>query len=366
MQLIDKDKCLEQIMDITEDIEHSNSNIKFRFKKNETISRTHTDLIFDKEHNRYHIEGSTIDMGLYYLYHAVPNAKNQIDAKYLVDFTKVIFHEMRHAYQTQTLFQNVNLDDCNKDMARKYLLLYYFPSYYENPNTPDNYYHTPFEIDAEQHGLLDTVKYFDTHFLDKNGNPYYDAKQMLYEIYKDKNDDAWYLPKQYRQNGFDNMIRNMETYKKRITQKTEDFGFPKTINYMTDVFLHHPFYQNYRTAFDNATIGTERDHILLQVILREDPAAATLFKCLSTECNTYLNLFERTNQSNPAKVIPSEALHSPYNIQKTSKVLHSMPKMSESDKQRRNINRITKAEHICRNIDYDDDNASYNHDDFHV
>ena len=108
MQLIDKDKCLEQIMNITEDIEHSNPNIKFRFKKNETISRTNTDLIFDKEHNRYHIEGSTIDMGLYYLYHAVPNAKNQIDAKYLVDFTKVIFHEMRHAYQTQTLFQNWN------------------------------------------------------------------------------------------------------------------------------------------------------------------------------------------------------------------------------------------------------------------
>lgn len=365
MQLIDKDKCLEQIMDITEDIEHSNSNIKFRFKKNETISRTHTNLIFDKEHNRYHIEGSTIDMGLYYLYHAVPNAKNQIDAKYLVDFTKVIFHEMRHAYQTQTLFQNVNLDDCNKDMARKYLLLYYFPSYYENPNTPDNYYHTPFEIDAEQHGLLDTVKYFDTHFLDKNGNPYYDAKQMLYEIYKDKNNDAWYLPKQYRQKGFDNMIRNMETYKKRITQKTEDFGLPENINYMTDIFLHHPFYQNYRTAFDNATVGTERDRILLQVILREDPAAATIFKCLSTECNTYLNLFERTNHSNPAKVIPSKALHLPYNMQKTSKILHTIHKMSESDIQKRNIDRITKAEHICRNISYDDDTA-YNHDDFHV
>ena len=54
MQLIDKDKCLEQIIDITEDIEHSNSNVKFRFKKNETISRTHTDLIFDKAHNKYH------------------------------------------------------------------------------------------------------------------------------------------------------------------------------------------------------------------------------------------------------------------------------------------------------------------------
>lgn len=135
---------------------------------------------------------------------------------------------------------------------------------------------------------------------------------------------------------------------------------------MTDVFLHHPFYQNYRTAFDNAIVGTERDHILLQVILREDPAAATIFKCLSTECNTYLNLFERTNQSNPAKVIPSKALHSPYNMQKTSKVLHPIPKTSESDIQKRNIDRITKAEHICRNIDYDDDNASYNHDDFHI
>ncbi len=31
MQLIDKDKCLKQIMNITEDIEHSNPNIKFRF-----------------------------------------------------------------------------------------------------------------------------------------------------------------------------------------------------------------------------------------------------------------------------------------------------------------------------------------------
>lgn len=122
---------------------------------------------------------------------------------------------------------------------------------------------------------------------------------------------------------------------------------------MTDIFLHHPFYQNYRTAFDNATVGTERDRILLQVILREDPAAATIFKCLSTECNTYLNLFERTNHSNPAKIIPSKALH-------------TIPKMSESDIQKRNIDRITKAEHTCRNIDYDDDNASYNHDDFHV
>ena len=365
MQLIDKDKCLEQIMGITEEIERSNPNIKFTYNENETISKTHTNLIFDKEHNKYHIEGSTIDMGLYNLYHAVPNAENQIDAKYLVDFTKVIFHEMRHAYQTQTLFQNANLDDDSKNMARKYLLLYYFQSYYKNPNTPDNYYHSPFEIDAEQHSLLDTVKYFDTHFLDENGHPCYDAKQMLYEIYKDKNDDAWYLPKQYRQNGFDNMIRNMETYKKHITQRTEDFGLPENINYMTDVFLHHPFYQNYRTAFDNATIGTERDHILLQVILREDPAAATIFKCLSTECNTYLNIFERTNQSNPAKVIPSKALYSPHNTQKKSKVLNPIPKMSESDKQKRNVDRITKAKHLCRNINYDDD-ISYNHDDFHV
>lgn len=364
MQLIDKDKCLEQIKKITKDIERSNPNIKFTYNKNEKTSRTYTKL--DKKHNKYSIEGSTIDMGLYNLYYAVPNAENQIDAKYLVDFTKVIFHETRHAYQTQTLFQNENLDDCSKNMARKYLLLYYFQSYYENPNTPDNYYHSPFEIDAEQHSLLDTVQYFDTHFLDENGNPRYNAKKMLYEMYKNADDDKWYLPKQYRQNGFDNMIRNMETYKKRIIQKTEDFGLPKNINYITDVFLHHPFYQNYRTAFDNATVGTERDHILLQVILREDPAAATIFKCLSSECNTYLNLFERTNQSNPAKVIPSEALHSPHNTQKTSKVLHPTPKMSESDKQRRNIDRITKAEHICRNIDYDDSNAFYNHDDFHV
>lgn len=345
MQLIDKDECIIQIKKITKDIERSNPNIKFTHNENEKISSTYTTPIFDAKHNKYHIKDSKIDIGLYNLYYAKPNAENQIDAKYLVDFTKVIFHEVRHAYQTQTLFQNANLDDCSKNIARKYLLFYYYPSYYKNPNTPDNYYHTPFEIDAEQHGLLDTVKYFDS---------------------SDRNDDAWYLPKQYRQHGFDDMIKNMETYKKRITQKTEDFDLPENINYMTNVFLHHPFYQNYRTAFDNATVGTERDHILLQVILREDPAAATIFKCLSTECNTYLNLFERTNQSNPAKVIPSKALHSPYDMQKTSKILHPIPKMSKSDKQRRNIDRIAKAEHLCRNIDYADDDASYNHDDFHV
>ena len=361
MQLIDKDKCLLQIRKITKDIERSNPNIKFTYNENSQTSRTYTKPIFDIEHNRYHIEGSTIDMGLYNLCHAVPNAENQIDAKYLVDFTKVIFHEVRHAYQTQTLFQNANLDDCSKNMARKYLLLYYFPSYYENPDTPNNYNHSPFEIDAEQHGLLDTIKYFDTHFLDENGKPCYDAKTMLYEIYKDKDDDTWYLPKQYRQHGFDNMIKNMETYKTRITQKTENFGLPKNINYMTDVFLHHPFYQNHRIAFNNATVGTERDHILLQVILREDPAAATIFKCLSTECNTYLNLFKKTNQPT---VIPLETLHSPYNTQKASKVLHPMPKMSESDKQKQNIERIARAERICRNISFDD--TSYNPDDFHM
>ena len=158
-----------------------------------------------------------------------------------------------------------------------------------------------------------------------------------------------------------------------VYKRQEDFGSPENTNYITDVFLHHPFYQNYRTAFDNATIGTERDHILLQVILREDPAAATIFKCLSSECNTYLNIFERTNQSNPAKVIPSKALqetlHSPHNTQKKSKVLNPIPKMSESDKQKRNVDRITKAKHLCRNIDYDDtsyDDTSYNPNDFHV
>ena len=50
----------------------------------------------------------------------------------------------------------------------------------------------------------------------------------------------------------------------------------------------------------------------------------------------------------------------------TEDIEHSNSNMSESDIQKRNIDRITKAEHICRNIDYDDDNASYNHDDFHV
>lgn len=119
MQLIDKDKCLEQIKKITKDIERSNPSIKFTYNKNEKTSRTYTKL--DKKHNKYSIEGSTIDMGLYNLYYAVPNAENQIDAKYLVDFTKVIFHEMRHAYQTQTLFQNENLDDCSKNMARDLL-----------------------------------------------------------------------------------------------------------------------------------------------------------------------------------------------------------------------------------------------------
>lgn len=43
--------------------------------------------------------------------------------------------------------------------------------------------------------------------------------------------------------------------------------------------------------------------------------------------------------------------------------------MSESDKQKRNVDRITKAKHLCRNIDYDDtsyDDTSYNPNDFHV
>lgn len=61
--------------------------------------------------------------------------------------------------------------------------------------------------------------------MDENGNPHYNAKKMLYEMYKNADDDKWYLPKQYRQNGFDNMIQNMETYKKRITQKNRRFWF---------------------------------------------------------------------------------------------------------------------------------------------
>ena len=357
MQLITKKECLRQITKIAKEIEHSNPNIKFTYNKNEQISRTYTKPIFDMEHNRYYIKDSKINIGLHDLYYAVPNAENQIDAKCLVDFTKVIFHEVRHAYQIQTLYQNANLDNYYKNMARKHLLFYYFPSYYENPDTPNNYNHSPFEIDAEQHGLLDTIKYFDTHFLDENGKPCYDAKTMLYEIYKDKDDDDWYLPKKYRQHGFDDMIKNMENYKNFITQKTEDFGFPKydhnnpddiRLFYITEEFLHNPIYQKHRIAFNNATVGTERDRVLLQVALHEDPAAATLFKGLSKECYTYLDMFKRTN---PSTVI-------------SSRVLYSTHTMSKSDKQKQNAERIARAERICRNIAFD--GTSYNPDDFHM
>lgn len=111
----------------------------------------------------------------------------------------------------------------------------------------------------------------------------------------------------------------------------------------------------------------DKDKCLKQIMdITEDiEHSNSNIKFIFKKNKTILNLFERTNQSNPAKVIPSEALHSPYNMQKTSKVLHSMPKISESDKQRRNIDRINKAKHLCRNISYDDDTA-YNHDDFHV
>ena len=354
-QKINKNVCIRNLHTLKTTLEKDNPNINIIFDNTKYKSTAHP--YFIENNNKCTIDRYKLIIGTKSLHDAIPDNHNQIDAEYLLDYTKVIFHEMRHVYQMQTLYQQNNLNPTYMNMARKHLLLDCFPSYYDNKSTPYNYLHSPFEIDAEQHGLLNAVKYADTHYLDKTGKPRYDAKTILYNIYKNFDDDKWYLPKKYRQHGFDNMIKNMEGYKGLIVKKPEAFGSPIynhnnpiAVNQfaISEKYLHAPIYQQHRIAFNNATNGIERDKILLQVALHENPAIASLFNGLSKECNAYLDKFKQTT---PSTVIPSNEIY-------------GITGISKSDEQKQNAERIARAERICRNISFDD--TSYNPDEFHM
>lgn len=128
---------------------------------------------------------------------------------------KHILHESRHLYQQYYLYQNP-LSGFNLDMARMDMLSSQFRGYHDV-----TYDYHPAEIDAEIHGLLDTVSYFD-QFVDDDGIPIIDARTCLYEKYKElPNNRIWH---KQDVTCFDDMIQSLRD--QQHDYLTKDRGFP--------------------------------------------------------------------------------------------------------------------------------------------
>ncbi len=100
---------------------------------------------------------------------------------------KHLMHETRHLYQNQVLYQEP-LIGFSLDMAKMDALSSYFSGYRQNM-----YEVLPSELDAEIHGLLDTVAFFD-QIIDENGEKILDAKTCLENCYFERRNFRIYSP----------------------------------------------------------------------------------------------------------------------------------------------------------------------------
>lgn len=150
-----------------------------------------------------------------------------VDLAYCV---KHIAHEAQHLYRNIVTYQN-QLLGYELDMARMDALSGCFRGYHDN-----TYFYLPSEIDAEIHGLLNTVKYF--HSMKIDGKPIIDAKTCLYEKYKElKTNRVWYGQREVR--NFDDMIKSLKDM--RGMYLTEDRGFPLLKNIQPDAYYLKEF-----------------------------------------------------------------------------------------------------------------------------
>ena len=287
----------------------------------------------------------TITIGLQELFKTEYMPKNEVSEDNFIICTEKIFHEMRHYEQYSSLFQQKNPEKWISDTARRAFTTRFFPSYYLN-----NYFNMAIEADAEEFGFKNTVEYFNTHFLDENDKPIFDAKSILYDYYK--NEKYWYLPLTPERKSYDDMIAKLHLRKTNLSRQKQDYlpiiydkSKPNNVRdyALSEYFANDTSMKNYREAFANAENGIERDKILMQTVLHENPKTATMYKCLEKECKAYLKAFKK--HKDKTIVIPSTEIYS----------------IMQQD----NIDdRIAKAERICRNISFDD--TPYNPNDFHM
>ncbi len=275
-QMMRKSELIDTFQIICGDVSQKHPNVTIGFDRDENLSFTGRNIALSPT-GGYVFTKPPITIGMKSVYDAPTDENGKISITYLVDCVKVLFHELQHVKQYTSLFQQEksDTDTTTIDMARRDLISMCFPNYYKL-----NYYHQPCELDAEQHGFTGAVEYFQQH-------PEYlsdetDVKQTLFDMYK--NLQQWYLPAKYRTPDYNSMVKNLGLLKKlelRANRKFEhiDYNEIQAPSYqLAEKVLNNPEYKNYLKAFNEASNGVEQDKILLQVILREDPKAATLSK----------------------------------------------------------------------------------------
>ena len=302
-QKMNKFELIKTLKDICQEVTQKHQNVTIDFDRTIDNSYTHQEIFLSKN-DKYKFKEDHITIGTKDIYNTKADANGDISVAYLVDYVKVLFHELQHVNQYRTVFQQKKANTATINMARKDLIALYFPNYYDL-----NYFHIPSELDAEQHGFSGAIAYFhqQPEYLDNKN----DAEKILYDVYH--NYQPWYIPVKYRTPDCHGIIKNLESLKNlasKINRKFEhvDYDENNANRYqLAEKVLNNPEYKNYLKAFNEAPNGVEQDKILLQVILREDPKAATIYKCLEPECKAYLKAFKRTDKS---MVIPSSKVYS--------------------------------------------------------
>lgn len=300
---MNKFELIKTLKDICKEVSQKHQNVTVDFDRAIDNSYTHQE-IFLSENSKYKFKEDRITISTKDIYNTQADANGDISIAYLVDYVKVLFHELQHVNQYRTVFQQEKANTATVNMARKDLIALYFPNYYDL-----NYFHIPSELDAEQHGISGAIEYFHQHpeyLNDEN-----DAEEILYDVYQ--NYQPWYIPVKYRTPDCNGIIKNLESLKKlesKVTRKFEhvDYDENNAARYqLAEKVLNNPEYRNFLKAFNEAPSGVEQDKILLQVILREDPKAATIYKCLEPECKAYQKALRHTDKS---MVIPSSQVYS--------------------------------------------------------
>lgn len=194
----------------------------------------------------------------------------------LVWCVKHIAHEARHIYQQTDIYQKP-LHGYFLDMARMDALSVYFYGYKQN-----TYSYLPSELDAEIHGMQDTVSYFNTLVEDK-GNALIDAKACLYEKVKElPTNRIWYQREPVT--CYEDMIISLERMKNLYLIK--DRGFPlnksnlQDNEYLEKCYKHHAWLDVLGAEYK---IGVPYDRKLFAMAIDINPAWVKQHKGIQRE-----------------------------------------------------------------------------------
>lgn len=195
---------------------------------------------------------------------------------------KHISHEARHAYQMQILYQQSNLSGRDLDMARMAAIGSVFDGY-----RLSTYDYSPFELDADKHGFIDTVDYFEDWALIHGFMPVINVKGCLLYRVRELN----YFPSIIDSSGYASIVSSFDIH-------SDDYLFRErtcVLNQL-DIDTWSNLFKKYPVFLDviygsNDKSGVSYDEKLFSVVLDINSSWADYHRGLDQEVKRIRNVY---------------------------------------------------------------------------